>query len=348
MLARKFAILSMGFCLLGSITLTAQDAPAKKELPPATKLEQLPTPVRPQGVAAKVNGADLPEVAVARALMGVDKTKRAEARVEIMGFLIDNVLVDQYLAYQKIEVDQKDVTAQLEEFKNEVKKAKQEYTKVLGNLMLTEEELTDQISAQLRWEKFLTKQAPEANLKAFFDANVEMFDGSLVRARHILITPKNDPAAKAEATKQLTDIKTKIEAETVAEMAKLPADTDNLAKEQKRTKFVEDSFASNAKAKSACPSAKEGGDLNWFPRFGTMVEPFAKAAFALKPSQMSEVVTTDFGVHLILVTARKPGQATKFEDVKEAVKEVYGGKVREKIVEMMRKQAKIEVTPVAN
>ena len=68
----------------------------------------------------------------------------------------------------------------------------------------------------------------------------------------------------------------------------------------------------------------------WFPRIGSMVEPFAKAAFAMKPFQMSEVVTTQFGYHLILVTGRKAGQPVKFADVKEEVKEVYGTKLRKR------------------
>ena len=52
-----------------------------------------------------------------------------------------------------------------------------------------------------------------------------------------------------------------------------------------------------------------------------MVEPFARAAFALKPYTMSDVVQTQFGCHLILVTDRKAGQEVKFADVKDEVRE---------------------------
>ena len=90
----------------------------------------------------------------------------------------------------------------------------------------------------------------------------------------------------------------------------------------------------------------DGGDLNWFPRAGTMVEPFAAAAFAMKPGQISDPVQTPFGLHLILVTARKSGQATKFEDVKEVVREAYSNKLRDSLVAQQRKTAKIVVTPV--
>ncbi len=86
-------------------------------------------------------------------------------------------------------------------------------------------------------------------------------------------------------------------------MAALPATADALAKEQAKAKKTEELFSAYAKEYSMCPSKKDGGDLNFFPRAGAMVEPFAKAAFALKQFEMSDVVATEFGYHLILVTA---------------------------------------------
>jgi parvulin-like peptidyl-prolyl isomerase len=75
-----------------------------------------------------------------------------------------------------------------------------------------------------------------------------------------------------------------------------------------------------------------------------MVEPFAAAAFALKPFEMSQPVQTQFGVHLILVTARKAGQETKFEQVKEEVREVYCNKLRESMVAQLRARATIQIS----
>src|SRR4029453_2677294 len=114
-----------------------------------------------------------------------------------------------------------------------------------------------------------------------------------------------------------------------------------LAVEQAKANKTDELFAAYAKEYSVCPSKKEGGDLNYFPRAGAMVEPFAKAAFELKPGPMSDVVATEFGYHLILVTARKQGTPKKFEDVKEDVRMLYAMRLREAVIAQMKPKAQI-------
>jgi peptidyl-prolyl cis-trans isomerase C len=358
----KLARISASACLIALMgTIVSAQEPKKKETPPPSKdappttlltaPSETPPPVRPKGSAAKVNGQDLTMVALERSLLGVPKDKRGEAKAEILNFLIDGMLVDQALVHWKIEADVKDVEKQVTEFKKMVVDAKQDYAKVLTNLMLTEEELKEHIVGELRWQKFVSQQAPDDKLKTFFDQNMDMFDGTMVRGRHILLAPKNDPKAKEEAVKELQTMKAKIEADAqkavTEEVAKMGNKPDPLTLEQLKNKKLEETFSSVARQKSHCPSNREGGDLNWFPRVGSMVEPFAKAAFALNPYQMSDVVTTEFGYHLILATAKKKGEAVKFELLKDVVKDVYGSKLREKVIDMMRKQAKIEILPTA-
>ena len=69
-----------------------------------------------------------------------------------------------------------------------------------------------------------------------------------------------------------------------------------------------------------------------------MIEPFAKAAYALKPYEISDVVTTPFGCHLILLVGRKAGSPVKYEDpmVKEHVKAVYESKLKDAVLDQMK------------
>src|SRR5439155_391764 len=138
---------------------------------------------------------------------------------------------------------------------------------------------------------------------------------------------------------------TQSEITVVKGLAKLKPDTDNLARQNERARLTEEAFAALARDKSACPSKEEGGDVGWFPRIGNMVEPFAKAAFALKPYEMSDVVTTQFGHHLILATDRKPGKEVKFEERKEAVKALFGERLRESLCAQLRQNARIVINP---
>jgi peptidyl-prolyl cis-trans isomerase C len=319
-------------------SLFAQN-PTGKEVPAMT------TSLDKSAVAARVNNRPVPETSVQRALKAIPTEERTKARPEIVQFLIDNLLVDQYLEALKVTVEPKDVEKQFEDFKAEVKKHNQDYAKVLENLMLTEAELKEQILGQIRWERFVASQATPETLKKMFDAHIDVFDGSMVRARHILVKAETEKE-KADAQTRIAQIKAACEKAVGDALAKLPAETDAAKKEQYRLACTEEAFSQLAKSYSACPSGKEGGELNWFPRAGSMVEAFAKAAFAVKPGTLSDVVTTQHGYHLILVTSRKQGVPTDFEKVKEAVKEFYEGKLREAVTTKMRQQSKIEIADI--
>jgi peptidyl-prolyl cis-trans isomerase C len=299
----------------------------------------------PNGPAAVVNGQVIPEKAVYRALRQFPPEHHALARKEILAHLIENVLIDQYLTAIKITVDPKEVDKVIQELKDELAAAKKDYKKELEALLLTEEEFRQEVTAQMKWEKFIMQQGTDEALKKLFESNPDIFDGTMVRARHILINPGADENKKKEAAARLRGIKQVIEQEAAKAVAALPASADALAKEQARAAKIEELFAAYARQYSECPSKKEGGDLNFFPRAGAMVEPFAQVAFSLKPFEMSDVVATEVGYHLILVTARKPGTPKKFEEVKEDVRLLFAMRLREAVVQQMRPRAQITIYP---
>jgi parvulin-like peptidyl-prolyl isomerase len=311
---------------------------------PATTPPAQPAPA-PNAVAATVNGQPIYESVVMRALEPVPAAKRAEARPELMDFLIDNMLIDQHLLQLKFTVEKTEIDKRMAEMDAALQKEKKSLAQIMQQLKLTEAELREQVAADIRWDKFCTAQSTDKVLQEFFDKNKEMFDGTTVRARHILLTPASNDGQAAEATAaMLRGFKKQIEGQAAEGLAKLPANADALAKEKARLALTDEAFASIAKEKSACPSKTKGGDVGFFGRGGFMVEPFARAAFALKAGEMSDVVKTQFGLHLILCVERKPGMGeVKFDTLKEGVKDVYCERLRESLSSQLREKAKIEI-----
>ncbi len=338
----RLSLATLAAATLGLPVLAQQPLQVPPTPPPTS------APAEPTGVAAVVNGQPITEKAVQRGLRTIPvKADRMEmVRTEIVNALIDNLLVDQYLEKIKVPADPKVVEERISQSRKEIEGQKQDFAKVLQSLMLTEAELREQIAAEVRWEMFANQQATEANLKELFTKEPEFFDSSLVRVRHILLNvPAKDPATMQQVETQLRQIKQQIEQKVADGLAKLPPGSDNLARERERMKLVDQAFADAAREKSNCPTKEHGGDVGWFPRSGTMVEPFAKAAFALKPYEISDVVKTDWGCHLLLVTDRKAGAPTKFEEAKEAVKEEYFNRLHKEMVNRLRPVAQITINP---
>lgn len=131
-------------------------------------------------------------------------------------------------------------------------------------------------------------------LKSYYDSNIARFrTDEQRRASHILIAASKDaPAAERQAAKDKA-------AKLLEELRKQP-----------------DSFADVARKQSQDPgSAEKGGDLGFMGR-GALVKPFEDAMYALQPNQLSDVVETDYGYHIIKVTEIKPSQTRPLEAVK--------------------------------
>ncbi len=79
-------------------------------------------------------------------------------------------------------------------------------------------------------------------------------------------------------------------------------------------------FAELAREHSTCPSGERGGALGWFGR-GRMVPEFEEAAFALQVGELSGLVETQFGVHIILVTDRREAKEAQIDEVREVIRQ---------------------------
>ena len=166
---------------------------------------------------------------------------------------------------------------------------------------MTMDHLRVEMKAQMGIEQMLEaelEQAPKKSdeeLRRYYEENVERFgEQEKVKASHILVKvePSDTDAEKAEKLLRIKNLREEI---------LLGAD-----------------FAEKAREVSDCPSKENGGDLGFFDH-ASMVEPFADAAFALKEGQLSDIVETRFGFHIIKVTDRKPAQTTPFEEAREQI-----------------------------
>lgn len=146
-------------------------------------------------------------------------------------------------------------------------------------------------------DDFLDKvKVTDDEIRQYYDENKEKYHKEAeVRARHILFSVKED-APQAEVDK------VKAEAQKVLDQAKKGADFAELAK-----KYSQDPG-----------SANKGGDLGFFTK-ERMVPAFSKAAFSLKPGQISDLVRTQFGFHIIKVEETHPESTTPLDQVKNEI-----------------------------
>jgi len=131
---------------------------------------------------------------------------------------------------------------------------------------------------------------PPADVERAYNDGIDQYTtAEQVRASHILLKTegKEDAAVKAKA-------------EDVLKQAKAGADFAELAK-----KYSEDE-----------PSAKNGGDLDYFGR-GKMVPEFDQAAFAMQPGQLSDLIKTPYGYHIIKVVDKKAATTRTINDVRQ-------------------------------
>ncbi len=335
--------LALGLGLVAGGSLIAQPPAPPSVIQPAAATSPATTPAAPAGtVAAKVNGTTITQMALDRALERFAPDKREESRDEVLNELIDTELVDQFLVQGKLQATPAEITARIEEMRAEAKGQNKTLEEILTGLKLAPGELDKHVAAEIRWEKYLNAQATDAALKALFQSDPALFDGSTVRARHILLASGEDAAQNQAAKQRLLQIKAAVD--QAALKAAAGVTTDKLAAEQKRQETVDETFTAYAKQYSTCPSKAQGGDVGWFARDGSMVEQFAKVAFAQKPGTISDVVETPFGYHIILTVDKKAGKDVKFEDVKDDVKEAYGERLRDQVAAHMRRSAKLEIS----
>jgi peptidyl-prolyl cis-trans isomerase C len=313
-------------------TDNAQNQKAEKKQTPQSVDKKTGKDSDNDAKVAVVNGSVLTKDALDRDLLGIRKRFTSSGRElkesqipaikqEVLENLINRTLLFQESVKQGIKIDDTMIKNQLADMKKKYNHAA-DFEKNLKEANLTEKDLKDQIQLglaiqQLIDQKFVQKMTiTDQEAKTYYDANLQRFSQpEQVKASHILIKtkPDADEAKSLEARKKIELI-------------------------QKRVKEGED-FAKLAKEFSEGPNAPKGGDLGYFVP-GRMVQPFETAAFKMKPGEVSDIVKTRFGYHLIKVADKKPAKQVTFEEVQGKLKQFLKQQKVQKEVENYVKQLK--------
>jgi parvulin-like peptidyl-prolyl isomerase len=286
-------------------------------------------PAATDKAAARVNGEMISMAEVKTLLdqrpypVSLTEEQKKALRQAAVDMLVDDVLMRQYLAKNAPQVAPAEVTREYQDVVESLKKQKKTVQDLLREAGQTDAQLRKDIVARLQWKAYLRARMPEAEVKKYYDDNKPFFDKIFVRASHILVkVPSNATVEQKQALRQKAEA---IRQQVVA--GKID-------------------FAAAAKQYSECPSKDKGGDIGQFPYKFVVVEPFARAAFALKVGAVSDVVTSDFGYHVIKVTDRtQPKDVQPYEQIRESIREVWAQDVElfQRILAEQRKNSKIEV-----
>src|SRR5919108_1065227 len=262
-------------------------------------------------VAAKVNGTPITTVELNRTFLAhvqvpysaVQDDPRAKQLLhQILDNLIDRELLLQEAKSSKAAVAPQEIDAELQKLMERFP-SKEAFEQALSSQNFTLEAVKKDIQDQILRQQVVKKEILDKvnvnpdQFQPFYEQNKNKYvEEEQVHVRHILFKVPQDTSAADEE-------KLKKKANDVLKRAKKGEDFAALAKQ-----FSEDG------------SRESGGDLGFFAR-GRMVGPFEEAAFALKPGQISDLVRTQFGYHIIKVEERKPGRSLPYEEAKEQVKE---------------------------
>ncbi len=268
----------------------------------------------PPEKAAVVNGVVITQKELAKELdfhlqrfsrQGVQLSKEQmdNLKNKVLENLIDREIL--YQASQKagIKVDNNKIDEELLAVKKRFPN-KDEYKKALSAMKISENDIKKQIKEKLAISELIdmkiTKKivVTDKETKDFYDNHPDLFkQPEQVRASHILIkvVAGADQQKKSQAMEKIKKIQKEL---------KGGQDFAVLAK-----KYSEDKG-----------SSANGGDLGYFSR-GQMVKPFEDAAFGLKPNEVSDIVETRFGYHLIKVYDKKPGKIMAYDEIKNLLTE---------------------------
>ncbi len=251
---------------------------------------------------AEIDARIKPQLEKFSAQMGPEGAERYAKymRARVLEGMIVERLIEEQIKKENISVSDSDVNDRINEIITQQNTTPEGFNSMLQARGQSMEQVRQQIQQGMAFEKLMESKSGktdvnEAQALVYYNEHKQEYSSpDQVKASHILIkveagAPEEE---KAQARKK---------AEELLKQIKEGAD-----------------FAALAKENSDCPSKAQGGDLGFFEK-GQMVKPFSDAAFAMKVGDVSDIVETQFGYHIIKVTDRKEAGQTPFEEAKQQI-----------------------------
>ncbi len=271
----------------------------------------------------------------------VPETRRAEFEKKI----IDRLLMTRLLLLQATDADKAKAKESVDRFVTRAKEqagSEEKYRRQVEARGHSQEDFETKLMERAVAEEVFNREVKakinvsDAEIKKFYDDNPDRFkQPELVHVAHILkltFDPKLKQIAGAGDKADLSEDEKKIKRQQIEAVLKRARDGED--------------FTKLAKENSEDPAVKQNGGEYTFGR-GQMAVEFETAAFALGINQISDVVTTKSGYHIIKMIEKTPPQKLEFEKVKDKIKEFLIQQESDKQVpaftEKVKKEAGVEI-----
>jgi len=306
----------------------------------ADKSATAPADSAAENIAVTIDGVEIPESEIEKLVkpqleMLAKKSAQLppefaeqyakQLREKVIEQTIRRHLLDQKVKEADIAITEEEVMSMI----NEIASAQsepmslEEFKKKMAEYGQSFDEVKEEIRSGLARNKFMEAKwagkidVTEEDAKKYYEENSKQFEmPEQVRVSHILIKPVFiDPNTDPNADPNDAKAKARAKIEGLLKQIKDGAD-----------------FAELAKAHSTCPSAPRGGDLGFFPR-GQTTPAFENAAFELEIGQISDIVETEYGFHIIKATDHKDASTTSFDQAKDNIVQQLTEKKKSEIAE---------------
>ena len=242
-------------------------------------------------------------------------------RKELTKRLVETRYVGRFLKRSRVKVNSAEVRQLSKDARARLMAKGVDLRRRMKQLKLSETDLRKELEVTKLWTRYKIKTITTDMLRERFKQRKSQYDGTQVRASQVFLkVATDDDTAWQKARQKLADIRSEV-----------------LAGNMK--------FTDAAQEYSESPSAKDGGDVGWFPYSGVMPRDFCAKAYELKKGGVSQPFRSRFGAHLITVTGQKPGDLS-LEDARPALFRELERETWNKIVAAEKKADGASAKPV--